>query len=98
MATGCAAAGSASAPAARARSKQDRIVMDCQFQAYCIWGTDSHVSVAGCSLLLLFPRHLRIGEHFYMNLTLARNWWSLVIRGIVGILLGIISFAWPHVT
>jgi uncharacterized membrane protein HdeD (DUF308 family) len=33
-----------------------------------------------------------------MNLTLARNWWSLVIRGIVGILLGIISFAWPGIT
>src|SRR5262249_48949986 len=55
-------------------------------------------SVTGCSLRLLFPRHLPIGEHFYMNLTWARNWWSLVIRGIVGILLGIISFAWPHVT
>jgi len=33
-----------------------------------------------------------------MALVLARNWWSLVIRGILGILLGILAFAWPGVT
>jgi uncharacterized membrane protein HdeD (DUF308 family) len=33
-----------------------------------------------------------------MNFALARNWWSLVIRGILGILLGIVSFAWPAIT
>ena len=29
---------------------------------------------------------------------IARNWWSLVIRGLVGILFGIITFAWPGIT
>ena len=33
-----------------------------------------------------------------MNFALARNWWSLVIRGILGILLGIAAFAWPGIT
>jgi uncharacterized membrane protein HdeD (DUF308 family) len=33
-----------------------------------------------------------------MMFVLARNWWSLVIRGIVGILLGIVAFIWPGVT
>jgi len=33
-----------------------------------------------------------------MSFVLARNWWSLVIRGIVGIVLGILAFAWPHIT
>ena len=33
-----------------------------------------------------------------MAFVLARNWWSLVIRGILGILLGIVSFAWPGIT
>jgi uncharacterized membrane protein HdeD (DUF308 family) len=33
-----------------------------------------------------------------MTFLLARNWWSLVIRGIVGILLGILAFVWPGVT
>jgi uncharacterized membrane protein HdeD (DUF308 family) len=33
-----------------------------------------------------------------MLFVLARNWWSLVIRGIIGILLGIVAFAWPGVT
>jgi len=33
-----------------------------------------------------------------MDFILARNWWSLVIRGIVGIAVGIVSFLWPGVT
>jgi uncharacterized membrane protein HdeD (DUF308 family) len=33
-----------------------------------------------------------------MNFALARNWWSLVIRGIVGILLGIVAFTRPGIT
>jgi uncharacterized membrane protein HdeD (DUF308 family) len=33
-----------------------------------------------------------------MSFVLARNWWSLVIRGIIGILAGIIAFTWPGVT
>ena len=33
-----------------------------------------------------------------MRLALARNWWSLVIRGFLGILAGIITFIWPGIT
>ena len=33
-----------------------------------------------------------------MRIALARNWWSLVIRGIAGIILGILTFAWPGIT
>lgn len=33
-----------------------------------------------------------------MHIVIARNWWSLVIRGLVGILFGIITFAWPGIT
>jgi uncharacterized membrane protein HdeD (DUF308 family) len=33
-----------------------------------------------------------------MNVALARNWWSLVIRGIAAILLGVVTFAWPGIT
>jgi uncharacterized membrane protein HdeD (DUF308 family) len=33
-----------------------------------------------------------------MDFILARNWWSLVIRGIVGIAVGIVSFLWPGLT
>jgi len=33
-----------------------------------------------------------------MSFVLARNWWSLVIRGIIGVLVGIIAFTWPGVT
>jgi uncharacterized membrane protein HdeD (DUF308 family) len=33
-----------------------------------------------------------------MRIILATNWWSLVIRGIVAILLGIVTFAWPGIT
>jgi uncharacterized membrane protein HdeD (DUF308 family) len=33
-----------------------------------------------------------------MHIALARNWWSLVIRGIVAILLGILAFTWPGIT
>jgi uncharacterized membrane protein HdeD (DUF308 family) len=33
-----------------------------------------------------------------MTLVLARNWWSLVLRGVVAILVGIVTFAWPGIT
>jgi uncharacterized membrane protein HdeD (DUF308 family) len=33
-----------------------------------------------------------------MQVVIARIWWSLVIRGLVGILFGIITFAWPAIT
>jgi uncharacterized membrane protein HdeD (DUF308 family) len=33
-----------------------------------------------------------------MPIVLARNWWSLVIRGSIAILVGIITFAWPGIT
>jgi uncharacterized membrane protein HdeD (DUF308 family) len=33
-----------------------------------------------------------------MRLALARNWWSLVIRGVLGILVGILTFVWPGIT
>jgi uncharacterized membrane protein HdeD (DUF308 family) len=33
-----------------------------------------------------------------MNLTIAENWWSLVIRGAIGVLVGILTFFWPAIT
>jgi uncharacterized membrane protein HdeD (DUF308 family) len=33
-----------------------------------------------------------------MRIILATNWWSLVIRGVLAILLGVITFAWPGIT
>lgn len=33
-----------------------------------------------------------------MTCAIAKNWWSLVIRGLVAILLGIVTFAWPGIT
>jgi len=33
-----------------------------------------------------------------MRLALIRNWWSLVLRGSLGVLLGLFTFAWPEVT
>jgi uncharacterized membrane protein HdeD (DUF308 family) len=33
-----------------------------------------------------------------MHIALARNWWSLIIRGIAAILLGVVTFAWPGIT
>ena len=33
-----------------------------------------------------------------MTFVLAKNWWALVIRGIAGIIFGIIAFAWPGIT
>ena len=33
-----------------------------------------------------------------MRVILAKNWWSLVIRGIAGVLLGVITFLWPGIT
>jgi uncharacterized membrane protein HdeD (DUF308 family) len=29
---------------------------------------------------------------------IAKNWWSLAVRGLLGILLGIVSFIWPGIT
>jgi uncharacterized membrane protein HdeD (DUF308 family) len=34
----------------------------------------------------------------HMPLVLAKNWWSLVIRGLIAILLGILTLAWPGIT
>ena len=33
-----------------------------------------------------------------MRTVLARNWWSLVIRGVIAILMAIITFVWPGIT
>jgi uncharacterized membrane protein HdeD (DUF308 family) len=33
-----------------------------------------------------------------MRIALAKNWWSLAIRGIAAILVGVITFAWPGIT
>lgn len=33
-----------------------------------------------------------------MRVVLARNWWSLAIRGAVAILVGIVTFVWPGIT
>jgi uncharacterized membrane protein HdeD (DUF308 family) len=33
-----------------------------------------------------------------MRPILARNWWSLVLRGVLGIILGVITFVWPGIT
>ncbi len=33
-----------------------------------------------------------------MRIALATNWWSLVIRGIAGIVFGILTFVWPGIT
>jgi|SRR5581483_9391540 len=33
-----------------------------------------------------------------MTFALARNWWSLVIRGILGIAVGLMTFLWPGIT
>lgn len=33
-----------------------------------------------------------------MTFALARNWWSLVIRGILGIAIGLVTFLWPGIT
>lgn len=33
-----------------------------------------------------------------MRVILAKNWWSLVLRGVVAVLLGIATFVWPGIT
>jgi uncharacterized membrane protein HdeD (DUF308 family) len=33
-----------------------------------------------------------------MRIVLARNWWSMAIRGAAAILVGVITFAWPGIT
>jgi uncharacterized membrane protein HdeD (DUF308 family) len=33
-----------------------------------------------------------------MRIVLAKNWWSLTLRGVVGIFLGILTFVWPGIT
>jgi uncharacterized membrane protein HdeD (DUF308 family) len=37
-----------------------------------------------------------MGAH--MNFSLAKNWWSLVIRGLLAIIIGIVTFFWPGIT
>src|ERR1700734_3464503 len=33
-----------------------------------------------------------------MRQTIAKNWWALVIRGLLGVGLGVITFIWPGIT
>src|ERR1700730_17727483 len=33
-----------------------------------------------------------------MTIVLARSWWSLVLRGVIAILVGIVTFVWPGIT
>jgi uncharacterized membrane protein HdeD (DUF308 family) len=33
-----------------------------------------------------------------MRTSIAKNWWALVIRGLLGISLGVITFLWPGIT
>jgi uncharacterized membrane protein HdeD (DUF308 family) len=33
-----------------------------------------------------------------MRIALAENWWSLVIRGLVALLVGVVAFVWPGIT
>jgi uncharacterized membrane protein HdeD (DUF308 family) len=33
-----------------------------------------------------------------MRPVLVRNWWSIVFRGALGILFGLVTFAWPNIT
>jgi uncharacterized membrane protein HdeD (DUF308 family) len=33
-----------------------------------------------------------------MEIVLARNWWSLVLRGVLALILGFVAFAWPGIT
>ena len=34
----------------------------------------------------------------HMRLSFATNWWAQVLRGVLGVVLGLLSFAWPGVT
>jgi uncharacterized membrane protein HdeD (DUF308 family) len=33
-----------------------------------------------------------------MSLVIVRNWWALVLRGLLSILLGVVTFIWPAIT
>jgi uncharacterized membrane protein HdeD (DUF308 family) len=46
----------------------------------------------------LFSRMQDGNEGGSMTIGLANNWWSPVVRGLVAILLGIITLAWPAIT
>jgi uncharacterized membrane protein HdeD (DUF308 family) len=48
--------------------------------------------------LAMPPVASRIKETIHMTLVLANNWWSLVVRGLFAILLGILTLALPGIT
>jgi uncharacterized membrane protein HdeD (DUF308 family) len=42
--------------------------------------------------------HTNREDETIMNIILAENWWTLVIRGVIGIIIGILTFFWPAIT